>query len=441
MSTRLFFALLDWSVIPERNEQRAWPGSIPHPQRAYVKALLIRSNEHFDYTTRLRHFLVKHPALVIRIGFRPWLDETQPFGFDVERTVPCARHLRRKLLTLDNNLLQALLGGTVQTLTGEIPDAADSVATDVKHIYAWVRENNPREQIPHRFDPQRQPRGDPDCKLGVKESHNQGQAVTLGATLTLGSASVEPADSKRQRPKESKEYLWGYGTGISVARDTTYGEFVLAEQTQPFNRHDSQYYFPLMTQTRSRLGRGPKRYSADAAFDAWYIYEDIHDSGGKAYIPFNTHGFAYPTFGPHGQHLCADGREMVGRYQSYDHTRGYHAEVEKCPLRFGDVPPDETCRIQHPQFVKGVGCVKYRNVELGAQLRVELDRHSDEFDTAYNDRTAAERINSQAKALGIERPKLRRIRSICNQNTLIYIVINLKAIQRVRALKANSRSP
>ncbi len=436
-----FFGLLNWSVIPERDEQRAWPGSPPHPQRAYVKVLLIRINEHFEYTTRLRDFLVKHPALVIRMGFRPLLDETQPYGFDVERTVPCARHLRRKLLTLDNDLLQGLLGGTVHTLQAEIPEAGDSVATDVKHLYAWVRENNPREHIPNRFDPQRQPRGDSDCKLGVKESHNQGQAVSSNTTLRVSSPSLESAESKDGRQKESKEYLWGYGTGLSVARHATYGEFVLAEQTRPFNLHDSQYYFPLMQQTRARLGHGPKRLSADAAFDAWYIYEDVYDGGGKAFIPFNTHGLAYPTFGPHGQHLCADGREMVGLYPYYDRTRGYHAEVEKCPLLFGEAPPDETCHIQHPQFIKGVGCVKYRNLEIGAQLRVALDRQSDEYDTAYNDRTAAERINSQAKAFGIERPKLRRIRSIRNQNTLIYLIINLKAIQRVRATKAQARSP
>jgi hypothetical protein len=100
----------------------------------------------------------------------------------------------------------------------------------------------------------------------------------------------------------------------------------------------------------------------------------------------------------------------------------------------------ETCRLQHSQFVKGVGCVKYRNIELGAQLRVQLDRQSDEYDLAYDDRTAAERINSQAKALGIERPRLRRVSGIRNQNTLIYIVINLKAIQRVRAAKAKAQS-
>jgi len=63
-----FFDLLDWSAIPERDESHPWPGSPPHPQRAYVKALLVKINEHLEYTTRLRRFLVKHPALVLSLG-------------------------------------------------------------------------------------------------------------------------------------------------------------------------------------------------------------------------------------------------------------------------------------------------------------------------------------------------------------------------------------
>jgi hypothetical protein len=66
---------------------------------------------------------------------------------------------------------------------------------------------------------------------------------------------------------------------------------------------------------------------------------------------------------------------------------------------------------------------------------VQLDRQSDEYGLAYDDRTATERINSQAKALNIERPGCRRMLAIRNKNTLIYIVINLKAIERVRAAK------
>ena len=50
----------------------------------------------------------------------------------------------------------------------------------------------------------------------------------------------------------------------------------------------------------------------------------------------------------------------------------------------------------------------------------------------YKQRTAVERINSQAVALGIERPHLRNGAAIANQNTLIYLLINLRFLQRLR---------
>jgi hypothetical protein len=73
---------------------------------------------------------------------------------------------------------------------------------------------------------------------------------------------------------------------------------------------------------------------------------------------------------------------------------------------------------------------------VGARIRYQLDRDSDVFKKAYNQRTATERINSQAKGLGIERPRLRNQQAIANQNTLIYILINLRALRRVRQKKA-----
>lgn len=59
----------------------------------------------------------------------------------------------------------------------------------------------------------------------------------------------------------------------------------------------------------------------------------------------------------------------------------------------------------------------------------------------YKQRTSAERINSQAKADGIERPKVRNGRSVSNLNTLTYIVINAKALQRARAINASLLTP
>ena len=45
-------------------------------------------------------------------------------------------------------------------------------------------------------------------------------------------------------------------------------------------------------------------------------------------------------------------------------------------------------------------------------------------------------FNSQVLALGIERPKLRNGQAITNQNTLTYVLINLRGLHRVRAHKA-----
>ena len=73
-------------------------------------------------------------------------------------------------------------------------------------------------------------------------------------------------------------------------------------------------------------------------------------------------------------------------------------------------------------------------------MRVRLDRQSDTYKLLYNQRTAAERINSQAKALGIENPKVRNIYSVINLNTLTYLVINARALQRVRNVNLKKQS-
>ncbi len=69
-------------------------------------------------------------------------------------------------------------------------------------------------------------------------------------------------------------------------------------------------------------------------------------------------------------------------------------------------------------------------------MRVTLDREAEEYKALYRQRTAAERINSQAKAYGIERPMVRNGCSVSNLNTLTYIVINAQALQRARSLNA-----
>jgi len=65
---------------------------------------------------------------------------------------------------------------------------------------------------------------------------------------------------------------------------------------------------------------------------------------------------------------------------------------------------------------------------------VLVDRTSQTYKTIYRQRTSAERINSWAQALGIERPKVRNRRSVEYLGTLIYVVMNVCALARGKSI-------
>lgn len=403
------FELLDWSVIPEPAPDSHRRGPRPHPVRAYIRAILLKVSEGLTYCTTLRRFLIEHPLLVLALGFTPVADPHAPYGFDVAATVPSARWLRKKQQTLEASLLRHLLAATVAALREEIPGLGDTVAFDVTHIVAWVKANNPRAFVAHRYDPAQQPSGDPDCKLGVKRSTNKEQ----------------PDGSQ----KEVKEYYWGYGSGVATSTDPVYGDVILAEYTQPFNENDVTFFHPLYVQTVAHLGCYPTNLTADAAYDAWYVYERAARFGGIAAVPLNQHGHPPVERDPDGTPLCAVGLRMIPQFR-FAHPNGYTAVRFRCPLLHPQ-PRDFTCR--HAQFADGRGCVKDVNGEKGGLMRVLLNRDSPQYLTVYHQRTSCERVNSHSKEqFGLAHPKVRNQRSVEHLTTLTYVLINLKALQRAR---------
>ena len=93
--------------------------------------------------------------------------------------------------------------------------------------------------------------------------------------------------------------------------------------------------------------------------------------------------------------------------------------------------------MQHKRWAKG-GCTAELPTSIGARLRYQIDRQSELYARVYKQRTATERINSQAKNLGIERPHLRNGTAIANLNSAIYALINLRALHRIRTSKAQA---
>ena len=439
---------LDWDHFPERPANHPWPGPTPAPRAPYVAAYLVKLDEGLRSMGQLRRYLCEHPALVWILGFPLTPDPTAPHGFAVAPSLPSRRQLGRVLRELDNAAAQFLLDATVQLIAAALPpdvNFGDTVAGDTKHILAWVKENNPKQYVEERYDKTRQPTGDPDCKLGCKKRYNTGDgngALNNSTTTNAPPAAASPVATPTPNPVPASqatvgEFHWGYASGVIATKVPDWGEFVLAEFTQTFDKGDATYFFPLMQQVERRLGRRPRYGALDAAYDAFYVYQYFHEAGGFAAVPLvEKGGYKMRSFSPAGLPLCPAGLAMPLKFAFTDrtttivtHERGKYV----CPLGWPQ-PSADPCPVQEPRWAKG-GCTAMMPTCVGARIRYQLDRDGAAYKAVYKQRTADERVNSQAVALGIERPKLRRQSAIINQNTLIYVLINLRALQRIRAHK------
>lgn len=429
---------LAWDHLPERNLQRNW-GQTTIPYASFIAAYLIKLNEGKDSLGNLRLYLTENPELTWLSGFPSLVSNPGQRSFDMSACLPTTRHLTHMLRVLPNSVLQFLLADSVRLIRQELAavgvQTGACISLDTKHILAWVKENNPKAYVEDRYDKTKQPAGDPDCKLGCKRRHNRRKA---------GSEPETPAATPTKNPIPAKdksvgEFYWGYGSGVIVVKAPAWGEFVLAEMTQTFDKADTSYFFPLMAQVEKRLGFRPPCATFDAAFDAWYVYAYFHrpdDPACFAAVPFSEKG-GYKAksrqFTPEGLPKCAANLPMPLKMTFTDRTRSiieHQRGKYVCPLLFPQ-SNGQVCPTNHKNWPKG-GCTADMPTSIGARLRYTLDRESQTYKNAYKQRTAVERINSQAVALGIERPYLRNGAAITNQNTLIYILINLRMLQRIR---------
>ena len=430
---------LDWANFPERPTNRPWPGSAPQPRAPYVAAYLVKLHEDKRYMSQLRRFLIEHPALVWLLGFKLLPEPTAPHGFDVEASVPSRKQLGRVLRDLPNEAAQFLLSSTVQLIKAELPPELNfgkEISLDTRLVQAWVKENNPKAYLKtgERLDKERQPKGDRTCKLGCKKRANQPPEQQALETQS-------PPKKKRQTNFSAVDlYYWGYGSGLVATKLLDWGEFVLAELTQTFEHGDPTYFFPLMADTEQRLGFKPPFGALDCAFDAWYVFDYFDAAGGFAAVPLGERGLKDPQFSPEGLPHCQAGLPMPLK-STFTNNRGLLPQKVGnyvCPLLYPEATAS-ACPIDHEKWATG-GCLLKMGVSPGARLRYQLDRESPEYQKVYNQRTATERINALAGELGIEHPKLRNGRAIANQNTLTYVLLNLRALQRLRAKKAKAAS-
>ncbi len=424
---------LDWHNFYQRATDRAWPGPTPQSYAPFVAAYLVKINEGKPYMSKLRQFLVEHPALVWLLGFELIPDPKAKYGFNVEASVPSCRRFGQILaIFLDNRTLQFLLDDTISLIEQQLPSDilfGDEISMDTKHIMAWVQENNSKAYVKlgQRLDKTCQPKGDRTCKLGCKKKFNQKPAAKTKQTK-----ANKKKKEKRATQYSCDYYFWGYATGLVAIKIPGYGEFLLAEFTQTFDKDDLTFFSPLMRDVERRLGRKPPFGAFDAAFDAFYVYDYFIEAGGFAAVPFcQRGGHKIRLFSADDLPLCDAGFPMPLKSTFTSRKALLPQQIGRfaCPLLFPQ-PTDQTCPIKHNRWPKG-GCLTSIGLSKGARFRYLLDRDGDPYKQLYKQRTATERINAQAVALGIEHPKLRTLRAVANQNSLIYILINLRAYHRL----------
>lgn len=412
-----WLAPIPWHALPPLSD-RPRPGPRPAPRAPFLAAFLLKLDLQLPSMGHLRRYLLRHPALVWTLGFPLRPDPAAPLGFDVAASVPSRRQFARVLRTLPTPMLDFLRMALVRRIRDALPPEhhatfADTIAGDTKHILAWVKENNPNRFAPDRAKKQVQPPGDPDCRLGVKRRSNQQPTPTTDG----------------QSPTQSKaEAYWGYASGIVVTR-TPFGSIVLAEHTQPINAGDMTYFDPLMAQVEQTLGRRPRNGVWDAAFDSQRVYTYFHTAGGMAAVPVRKTNQPR-QFSPDGLPLCAAGLAMPQQFTYAMNTNGPPQERarHRCPLLY-PTATGEPCPTNDKHFATG-GCVTTIGTQVGATLRWTIDRGSATYKALYRERALVEQINSQAYALGIEWPKLRRQSAVAAWTSLIYVVINLRVVHR-----------
>ena len=429
---------LAWSDFPERGLKARGQHDCTLRYASFAAAQLVKLEEGICSTRGLWRYLSEHPGLSWLLGFEVHQSGFKPWRAEFQTCLPRKRHFNRVLREMPNTALQVLLDSSVRLLQADLADVApafgQAVSLDTKLILAWVKENNPKAYVKERYKPDKQPKGDPDCRLGVKRRKN----IRPGSQTTPPTPKENPIAGSAVFSQA--EYYWGYASGVVATKVPDWGEVVLAEMTQTFDRPDVSYFFPLMTDVKRQLGFQPRFGAFDCAFDAFYVYEYFHSDqhDGFAAVPLaEKGGYKERFFDPEGLPLCQAGLAMPIKFTFTDRTRAI-IEHERgkyaCPLLFPK-PNGKTCPIEHQRWKKG-GCTADMPTSVGARIRYQLDRDSQTYEEVYKQRTATERINAQAKALGIERPHLRSQQAIANQITLIYTLINLRALRRIRRHKA-----
>ena len=337
-------------------------------------------------------------------------------GFDITAPLPSYWTFDRFLKNFDHSVLSSIMESQVLLLASQGIVDTSFIGLDSTPVAANTSQNNQKSFLPDKFKPDKQPKADRDCKLGVHTASNK-------------------------LNEKNYAFYWGYKNHVLV--DCISG-LPLYELTTTANIHDSSVALDILASTHSFLPVTECTFLADKGYDVKNIYHQVHSFyQGECIIPLNKRNTKNPKLLPQGNPICEAGLAMWkdGTFSDNGRTRQKFC----CPLKSSK---HADCPCHHKNFYNGKkhrGCTKY--MTLPDDLRLSIDRESSYFKRNYSLRTECERYNSRFKSTGQERMWVRNQTSVANLNTFAHIsllavavaVITTRSGQSYRKIKTVKR--
>lgn len=328
-------------------------------------------------------------------------------GFDITRPLPSYWTFDRFLKNFYHGILSGIMQSQVLFLSRKGIIDTSFIGMDSTPVSANTSQNNPKSFRPDKFKPDRQPKADKDCRLGVRTASN--------------------------RTCEKKyEFYWGYKNHILA---DCISRLPIHEMTTAANVADSAVALGILADTHKFLPIAECSFPADKGYDAKNIYSQVDSLyGGECFIPLNRRNAKNPKLLPQGNPVCEAGLAMWrdGRFSDRGRTRQKFC----CPLKNSK---DADCPCRHESYYNGRKhrrCTRY--ITLPDDLRLSIGRNSKYFKSTYSLRTECERYNSRFKNTGQERMWVRNISSVANLNTLAHISLLAVAIAATTANNGQS---
>ena len=255
-------------------------------------------------------------------------------GFNIIEPLPSYWTYGRFLKKVDNIELKEIMAAQVKKLYEMGIMDASFIGLDSTPVAANTKQNNPKSFTKDKFNPEKQPKADPDCALGVHSAFNQ-------------------------HNERRYEFYWGYKSHVLV--DCISG-LPLFELTTSANTTDASVVPGILRSANAVLPLRECPFLGDKGYDVKTVYNLVKNSyEGDAVIPLNKCGTKNPEKLSVGNPICEAGLAMSKDGKTTD-GRGGIRQKYCCPFRQSKTG---VCPCNHKNWNNGKknrGCTKYKTI-------------------------------------------------------------------------------